>query len=999
MRTSVAFRGSWFLSRLVLAALIVLVWALLSRAANPRSIAGTSYFNSSITGQPLTWPQGQITYYTDQGDLSPVLPNISANSFVADAFNQWASAPTAALKATNAGQLAEDVNGTNVILNSDGTISMPADIQSTATGTPIGVVYDYDGSVTDALLGAGAGDSGECFFNGVFGGADNYGALATYQHALIVINGQCAQDPSQFPDVKYRLVRVIGSVIGVGWSQLNLNVQTGSPPPASGDYAGFPVMHFTDAWGCMPITRCYSNPYQLSTDDVAAVSRLYPVTIQNQSTFVGKQVFSATTARISGSVWFTDVHGNPTQAMQGVNVVGRWIDPATGLASRQYAASSVSGFLFTGNTGNPITGFDDPLGVSFDDWGSSNQAVEGFFDLGGLPLPNGGTAQYQLTVEAIDPLWSAGVGPYSPGPVAPSGSAQPIFVTVSAGSDIQQDILMTGGAEALTQAASSWSAPAVLPQDGDWVSSLSNYGDLNYFLLPAQANRTLSVAVTPLDESGKPTEVKAQPVIGMWEASDPQGTPPPALTSSPFNQVPFAVTRLDAQIFATTNFLIGISDVRGDGRPDYHYHAHVLYGDTVSPARISVDGGAVAVQGTGFGPGLTSTIGTVAASQLEVTAGQMILNASAHSDGAQDITISDPVSGSSTTMMGALTYGAASSDNIILLTGLNPPTPVGTQAANPMRVRVMAADGVTPVSGATIGWSATNGVQLSACGGAPACSVITDQSGNAATFLTPAAAGVATITATLAPGVYNPPKSVSGTIEATESSSDIGVLTPYLWISQGATVSIPLTARILSNGVPQSNVAVNFTVVAGSGKITGGAQTGSTGYATVTLTVTNIQALVQVSACVSPANAPCAVVYANPVPLAQQQLQQISGADQVSLGQAFQPVVVRVTDSSSPPNSVIAAPVNFLTTVLRPIESGSSDSNGNPPMPVILKITPNNLTTDINGLASIVASSGGFSPPVEVDVGVTAGTIATLDDPLEVFPNLNVSQSSAAGRR
>src|SRR5262249_21003089 len=205
-----------------------------------------------------------------------------------------------------------------------------------------------------------------------------YSALANYQHALIVINGECAQDPSQFTDVKYRLVRVIGSVVGVGWSQLNLNVQTGSPPPTSADYAGFPVMHFTDAWGCVPITRCYSNPYQLSGDDIAAVSRLYPVTIQNQSSFPGKQIFSATTARISGSIWFTDVHGNPTQAMQGVNVVARWIDPATGLPSRQYAASSVSGFLFTGNAGNPITGFNDPMGIPFGDWGSSDQSVEGF---------------------------------------------------------------------------------------------------------------------------------------------------------------------------------------------------------------------------------------------------------------------------------------------------------------------------------------------------------------------------------------------------------------------------------------------------------------------------------------------------------------------------------------------------------------------------------------------------------------------------------------------
>src|SRR5262249_44592259 len=153
---------------------------------------------------------------------------------------------------------------------------------------------------------------------------------------------------------------------------------------------------------------------------------------------------------------------------------------------------------------------------------------------------------------------------------------------------------------------------------------------------------------------------------------------------------------------------------------------------------------------------------------------------------------------------------------------------------------------------------------------------------------------------------------------------------------------------------------------------------------------TDIQSLVQVSACVSPSNAPCAVVYANAVPLAQQQLQQITGAGQISNGQAFQAVVVRVTDSSSPPHSVIAAPVNFLTTVLRPIEPGEGESSGgNPPMPVILKITANSLTSDISGLASIAPSSGGFDAPVEVDVGVTAGTSAMLDDPLEVLPGVS----------
>lgn len=373
---------------------------------------------------------GQITYYTDQGSLSPILPNATANSFVASAFNVWSSVPTAALSASRPGSLAEDVNSTNVYRNSDGTISMPVDIQPSATSIPVGVVYDYDGSVTDAFLGAGAGGVSQCFFNAVFGGNDNYGALASYQHALIVINGQCAQQNSQLTDVEHRLVRVIGGVLGLGWSQLNVNVQSGSPYPGADDYAGFPVMHYMDAWNCVPITLCYPNPLQLSMDDMAAVSRLYPITAQNQSSFPGKQIFSATTARIHGSVYFTDTHGNRTQPMQGVNVVARWIDPTTHQASRRYAVSSVSGFAFRGNGGNPITGFDDSIGDALAEWGSTNSSAEGFFDMAGLAPPQSG-AQYQLSVEAIDPKWSAGVGPYSPGPVSPSGSISPITVTVS----------------------------------------------------------------------------------------------------------------------------------------------------------------------------------------------------------------------------------------------------------------------------------------------------------------------------------------------------------------------------------------------------------------------------------------------------------------------------------------------------------------------------------------------------------------------------------------
>ena len=1003
MKTRMAFAARSFLLRLAPLVAIVLLFAALSRAGGPKCVAGSTYFNSGTAGQALVWPQGLITYSTDQGDLSPLLSNASANAFVADAFSQWTSVPTAALAATNGGSLAEDVNGTNVTVNSDGTISIPADIQPTAAANPIGIVYDYDGAVTNALLGAGAGDPSQCFFNAAFGGNDSYGPLATYQHGLLVINGQCAQQSAQLVDVEYRLVRVLGGVLGIGWSQLNANVFTGTPAPIPDDYAGFPVMHYLDPTFCAPITKCLANPYQPAMDDVAALSRLYPVTAQNQSSFPGKQVFTSDTARIHGSVWFTDSSGNRTQPMQGVNIVARWIDPATRLPSRRFAASSVSGSLFTGNAGNPITGFNDAFGDPFSDWGASDPAFEGFFDLAGLQLPSGGSAQYQLSVEPLDRIWSVGVGPYAPWLIAPSGIAQPILVTVTAGQDVEQDILMSTSAQPLPRwsASETWSAPAPIPSSGEWTGSLNGYGEMHYFVLPARTGRTLSVAVGALDEAGKGSEAKAQPVIGMWAASDPEGTPPPAFTMSPFNTVAYGVTRLDAQVAAPGNFLIGVSDMRGDGRPDYRYQAHVLYADSVSPVRLGANGGVITVQGMGFAPRVAASVGGAAAAPIAVNAGQMILAVPAHADGSQDLTVTDPTTGSSSTISNALTYGAAASDNIFLTGGsLNPSTPVGAPGASPMSLRVLAADGITPVGGGTIGLTASNGLQLSACSGASACSVTTDQSGNAVTWLTPSAVGTATITATLAPGVYSPAKSVSATLSSTESASDIGIVAPYVYIAQGATISVPLTARVLSNGSPRNNVRVNFTIVTGSGTLSAaGAQSNSSGYATVTLNLTQLAAMVQISACVAPSNSPCQPFYASPVPLSSQHLQPVSGAGQVSTGQAFQPVVVRVTDSSSPPNPVVAATVGFLTTVLRPGGAPPGGGDGetnpiNPGMPVILSVSQSSATTDFSGLASIVPPSG-FSAPVEVDVAVSAGTGSLLDYPLEVFPAFNTGNSFA----
>jgi len=619
-----------------------------------------------------------------------------------------------------------------------------------------------------------------------------------------------------------------------------------------------------------------------------------------------------------------------------------------------------------------------------------------------LPIPNGAsTAQYQLSVEALDPVWSDGVCPYEYSQVAPSGTFEPVVVTVSAGADSEQDILMSGSKQAVPPWAPSetWAAPASVPSPGDWVGSLSGYGDVAYFLIAAQANRTLSVAVTALDDTGAPSESKAAPVVGMWTLGDPQGTTPPVLTAVPFNAATFGMSRLDAQVLSPNSFIIGIADLRGDGRPDYTYHAHVLYGDSVSPPRVPVTGGVITLQGTGFAPGLAVSVGSASVYLMASNAAHILVAAPAHSDGPQNITISDPVSGASSVMTQALTYGAAATDRILLVQGTNSSTPVGTQATNPVTVQVVASNGVTPVTGATVGWTTTNDATLSVCGGISSCSSITDESGIASTWVTPEAAGVANITATLAPGVYSPAQSVLGTLFGTSSSSDIGVVTPHLYIVQGATLTTPITARVVSAGTPQSGVTVDFRISQGSGSLSSAsAVTNSAGYASVMLSLTNFTS-VQVVACVS-SGSPCQTVYGSAVGPAALKLQGVAGASQLVSGQNFQPLTVRVTDSSTPPNPVLGAAVLFQSTVFRMPGSGlpltTGDTATTPAqMPIVLSASQSTVASDANGLASIVPSVAPFTGLLELEIQVSAGTSAALQAVMEAFPQASTANHSA----
>jgi hypothetical protein len=196
---------------------------------------------------------------------------------------------------------------------------------------------------------------------------------------------------------------------------------------------------------------------------------------------------------------------------------------------------------------------------------------------------------------------------------------------------------------------------------------------------------------------------------------------------------------------------------------------------------------------------------------------------------------------------------------------------------------------------------------------------------------------------------------------------------------------------VVNLGAPQSGVTVNYAIAQGSGSLSSASGvTNSSGYASVTLTLTNFSANVQITACVAPGNNPCQTIYGNAVAPAVLNLQAVAGAGQVVTGTAFQPLTVRVTDNSTPPNAVLGASVLFQSTVMRPIGNSPTPAPGDTTvtetgMPVILSASQSTVQSDVSGMASLVPSAGSFTAPLEIQIQISAGTTAALSDEMQII--------------
>jgi hypothetical protein len=933
------------------ALLLILFGAEAAHAGGPRWVAGSSYFQASKMGQPVVWANGQVTYYTDLSDVSAEVTQVQANAMVAAAAAVWNGVPTAAVSIQYGGNLAEDVDD-SITVNPEGGITLPADVQPGATQDPVAVVYDESGAVIDGIYGAGASSSLACETNGVIPEVDNFAATGNLAHALIVVNGQCAATANQIAMLQYQLIRAFGYVLGLGWSQTNEEMFAGDQITAAG-LAGWPIMHPVERLCGASGGQCIPNPMQPRTDDVAALNRLYPVTSANLASFPGKAITAKATISVRGTIRFP-----LGQGMQGVNVVLRPL--VGGVPQVAYTATAVSGEYFQGNAGNRVTGVVDANGTPLTRFGSSDASMEGFFDLTDVPVPPGAASMdYQITFEPVNPLYTGNdaVGPYSTGQVTPSGTMPAIMVgTLGAGSSVTENVTIDDGAdESQGGADGSESSPAGIPVSGEWTGRMTGYGHSAWFQWWARANREFTVEAQALDESGEESGNKAQLVIGAWNGSDAVGTPPVTFTPQPSNASVPGMTALPVLTTADSEVRMGMTDFRGDGRPDYRYRGRVLYADGVSPARLPAAGGQIVIRGMGFRPSCEVTVNNQPAQVTAVTRNTIVATAppSGGVTGGVLVEIEDAQTLGVTAIADGLSYDAQGEDAISLLTAPMGTVPLGVP--EPLTVKAINVVNQAPAAGDTVTFSVTEGTALLACGQST-CRVTTAGDGTAALMVTANSAALAQITASLTDG--------SSVIAEFSGAAPpvIEALTPNLYLTLGAAAQWPARAIALTPaGAAYPGQNITWTpesegvTVATSQGTTGtdgiAANQISAGPFTTSVTATANACLTGTNACVT-----FTVIPVNPQTAA---LAEWSGTSQyVSAGQAFAPLELRVTDAFG--NSLVGATVTFAQT-LDSWTQPCAQQGPCPPAPVLAKQTTQ-ATSDINGLVTLIPLSAGGQP-------------------------------------
>ena len=633
--------------------------------------------------------------------------------------------------------------------------------------------------------------------------------------------------------MSFELERAFGRILGLDYSQVNPGALTNGETDGT---LGWPVMQpMSGACGATG-GACIPNPTVLRYDDIAALNRIYPITAANLASFPGKQLTAANTISIQGTVSFRTGYG-----MQGVNVVARPLD-ANGNPLYQYTVTAVTGALFSGNHGNPVTGWTDANGNPLTMWGSNDPSLQGSFDLSGIPLPPGvTTANYQVTFEAINPLYilADSVGPYVAGPgrrPRARSTPSPCPISPRAARKPSTSPPPTRPRAASTTPSAPRPSRAPCRTGGLWCGRLSQVGQSDWFTFPVRGNRIFTVVTQALDETGAPSELQGHALhrrLGRIRSRRLHRRRRGARAQRPGHRRNLAARRHQRRRHCAHRHrrparrrpprlrLQRLGPLRRHGlarapsrlRRPHHHSGHGL-----SPCR----------HGSGRRP---AGARHQHLAQPDHRHRPSRRRRSGVISGSVDVEVDDlPTFYAAAVIPGGVSYDSGTGDALTLVTAPTNTVPIGVPL--PFTVTALGSN-LAPAGGVTVIYTVTSGTATLGCG-LPVCSVTATGDGRATMNVTAVNGTWSIVTASLTNGSSLQAQFAGGT------PPSLAVLTPQLSLAAGATFTWTVQALVLSNGVPVASQSVAWQTVPGSGITAQGsaaALTNSSGIATKTLTV------------------------------------------------------------------------------------------------------------------------------------------------------------------
>jgi hypothetical protein len=369
----------------LVAALAPWIFLATAFAGGPLTVGGPS---NGTPGQAFVWNPAAmpIQYRVDVGPMSTtyggqvVVNNATGLQRVQAMFSNWQQAPHAAIQYQYAGPILSQVSTQLPDIVTLADYNTVVGLCNSGTESPI--IFDAAGGIISALgLPPDIiGFASPCKLDAQSGYIDS---------AFALLNGQFQDGVDAYPNLELTatqfdqaITHELGHFSGLGHSQINDSILNAGYPCPTDQLAGLPLM--------FPFLACQSRKDAglpiLAPDDQAWLAKLYPA-----------QDFNSSYGTIKGYILFADGQSQ----VQGANVIAR-----STTQPLQVAVSAVSGYRFTGNPGQSVTG-ENSGGSAH---GARDATLIGYYE---IPVPPG---TYTVEVESIDLAFQggSGLGPLDP---------------------------------------------------------------------------------------------------------------------------------------------------------------------------------------------------------------------------------------------------------------------------------------------------------------------------------------------------------------------------------------------------------------------------------------------------------------------------------------------------------------------------------------------------------------------------------------------------------